>query len=351
MKKALITLLSILLLSSCATYTVQEGRNNIFVPENSEKIETRYNVIKQIKDEEKKAEDERIASEKKAEEDAKAKEEARLKAMDTNNYPDNLSAMTFPHIYSPLKANILKADDSIVTLSMLFIPLGNDELKDEDVASIVDSISDSNPELIALTGSLSNQVKFAKKYNKDSVTLSNGTLIYSAKLNSADENHANIQLTDNKAIDVIVLDYSNSIPWNKADVKDWIKEIKNKELDASNDALTKLSAISGKSILFLSSLTPSSHDWATVTDYSYRVPASFTLSDTLSSRWQDVYRSTHFNAEVDPGITRRSYEVFERMDFIYSLSLMPLQSKTMPIAGLTENTGNLAIFATIVIPD
>lgn len=358
MRKALIALLSILLISSCATYTVQDGRNNIFVPENSEKIETRYSVIKQIKEEEKKAEDakrkadeDRKASEKKAEEDAKAKELERLKEMDVNDYPEDLSSIAYPHIYSPLKANALKADESIVTLSMLFIPLGNEDLKDESIESIISSISDINPELIALTGSLSNQVRFAKSYNKDSVTIEDGTLIFNARLNNADVSHINIQLTEKKDIDVIALDYSESIPWSKADTKEWVNQIKEKETDALSDALNKLSALSGKSILFLSSLTPSTLDWSTVTGYSYRVTTSFTLSDTLSSRWQDVYRATHFNAEVDPGITRRSYEVFERMDFIYSLSLMPLESKTMPIAGLTENTGNLAIFANIVIPD
>lgn len=357
MRKALIALLSILLMSSCATYTVQQGRNNIFVPESSEKLETRYSVIKQRKEEEMQAEDARRraeedkkALEKKAAEEAEAKELERLRAMDVNDYPDDLSAMTYPHIYSPLKSNTLKSDDSVVTLSMLFIPLGGNDLTDENIASIIASISD-NPDLIALTGSLSNQVRFAKSYKRDSVTLKAGTLIFNARLNSADESHISLQLTEKKDINVIALDYSESIPWSKADIKDWISQIKGKEQDALSDALNKLSSISGKSLLFLSSLTPSTQDWQTVTGYSYRVPTEFTLSDALSSSWQDVYRATHFNAELDPGITRRSYEVFERMDFIYSLSLMPLESRTMPIAGLTENTGNLAIFANIVIPD
>ncbi len=358
MRKALIALLSILLISSCATYTVQEGRNNIFVPENSEKLETRYSVIKQRKDEEKQAEDakrkaeeERAALEKKAKEDAEAKELEKLKAMDVHNYPDDLSAIAYPHIYSPLKANTLKADDPIVTLSILFIPLGNTDLEDGNINSIISSIEEINPELIALTGSLSNQVRFAKSYNKDSATLEAGTLIFNAKLNSADESHINLQLTDKKALDVMVLDYSESIPWNKNDIKDWVDQLKAKEPEAADDALNKLASLSDKALLFLSSLTPATSDWMSLTGYSYRIPTAFTLSDTISARWQDIYRTTHFNAELDPGITRRSYEVFERMDFIYSLSLMPLESKTIPLAGLTENAGNIAIFATIVIPD
>lgn len=358
MRKLVLSLLSILLICSCATYTVQQGRDSIRVPVSSDLAETRYSVLKEREDlalEAKLAvarEKERREAERKAAEEAKAKAEAeRQKAMDVNNYPENLSSLSYPHIYSPLKSNQLKADESIVTLSALFIPLGNTELSQDNIEAVADKVHDINPDLVALTGSTLNQVSFAKSYGCDSATLLNGTVIYSAKLNKADENIINLQVTEKKNLDITILDYSTEFPWTKDDVSAWLKAVKSNENEVMNDALDKLSPISGKALLFLSSEAPSTTDWTTITDYFYRSLTSFSLSDALSARWQDVYRATHFSAELAPGITRRSYEVFERLDFIYSLSLMPLESKTIPLSGLTEETGNIALFATLVIPD
>lgn len=364
MKKALTSFVSLLLLASCATYTVQDGRDAIKIPEETNMAETRYNVIKEREEREEDAYIAKLRAEaaarsrelKEREEKERAEKEAeeeRLKALDINEYPDNLEALTFPHIYTPAKANELKNDDGIVTESLIFIPLGDYAIKDENIDSIIKSISGITPDFIALTGSIENQISFAEKYGSDAVTINGGTLIFRSCLEKATDDTVTLRITEKKSIELSVLNSLRSLPWTKDDVPSWIEEMKGNEESDLKEALDAISEMTGnRRLIFISSASPSTEDWSTITDYYYRNVSSFALSDAMNEmRWQDVYRATHFNAEVDPGITRRSYEVFERLDFIYSYGLMPISSTTMALSGLTEETGNLALLAEIVIPD
>ena len=364
MKKALLSLASLLLMASCATYTVQDGRNAIKVPENASRIETRYNVIKEKEEREENAYIARLRAEaeaksrelKEREEKERAQREAeeeRLKALDINEYPEDLESLTLPHIYTPAKSNELKSDDGIVTERLLFIPLSDYALEADDIDSIISSISDIGPDIIALTGSVENQISFTEKYGYDAVTMNGGSLLYRACLENASEDTISLRISEKKSIELSVLDFQRSFPWTKDDVPAWLEELKENEETDLKDALDAISEMAGsRRLIFISSSSPSTEDWSTITDYYYRNVSSFALSDAMSEmRWQDVYRATHFNAEVDPGITRRSYEVFERLDFIYSYGLMPLSSTTMALSGLTEETGGLAVLAEIVIPD
>ncbi len=364
MRKALTLFLSALMLASCATYTVQNGRDSISLPAGGNEPETRYRIIKDKEDREFQAYIEKLradaeeksrelSAQREREREEKEAEEERLKVLDINEYPSDLSTLSYPHIYSPKKSRELKADSAAVTERLLFLPLGNDVLTEKSMESILVSISGLDPDIIALTGAIENQVAFTQGYGHDAVTTEGGTVIFTASLISSSASGISLQITERKTVDIAVLNPFRSLPWTKDDVQEWLKDVKENEEADLTDVFNAISRMTGeRKLLFISSATPSTEDWSTITDYYYRNVASFSLSDAMSEmRWQDAYRATHFNAEVDPGITRRSYEVFERLDFIYSYNLMPLSSETVAISGLTEATGNIALLAEIVIPD
>ena len=130
------------------------------------------------------AEEERIAREKKAEEERLEKErlEKELRILNAiNYYPEDLSDISIPHLYRPAKEFLVK-DNHLTSLRLMLIPMGENALTAENIASIISSISDIKADFIALTGSRENQVAFAKAYNKDSITFEDGTIITSTDI-------------------------------------------------------------------------------------------------------------------------------------------------------------------------
>ena len=104
-------------------------------------------------------------------------------------------------------------------------------------------------------------------------------------------------------------------------------------------------------IIALSSSEPITEDWIEFTPFAYRTPHSFAVSDYLSdSSYIDAYRRTHFTAEVDGGITRRNGSIYERMDSLWSASLLPESSVAFPVLGLTDTRGIFAVLATYIFP-
>ena len=100
-------------------------------------------------------------------------------------------------------------------------------------------------------------------------------------------------------------------------------------------------------IFAFSSAEPSSLDWIPFTAYPYRSERSFSASSWFENNsYVDVYRATHYSAETDPGITRESGEIYERMDFIYVKNAIPLESEAFSVAGMDSR----ALYAEILLP-
>ena len=104
-------------------------------------------------------------------------------------------------------------------------------------------------------------------------------------------------------------------------------------------------------LIALSSAAPSGDDWIEFTPFRYRSDLSFPVSDYFNSEgWLDAYRSTHFSAETDGGITRRNGEMYERLDFIWTDGMIPVSAISYPVRGLTDRTGTFAVLAELLIP-
>lgn len=393
MKKLRLALIIIafIALVSCKSYTIKDGRENISIPEvKAEKLETRFNVLEaeRIAEEERlaaiaaaeqaekdriafeKAEKERLEREAKLEAERKAEEERlereriaeeerlererleeELRILNAvNYYPENLSEIEIPHLFRPAKDCILK-DDSITELRLMLIPMGEEALGEDNIKSIISSISDTYPDFIALTGSMENQVAFAKLYNKDSVTFEDGTIIFNSTAIELDKDSAIFSISEKKTVSVSICDMEPELPETKEKAYDLLSLLPEAEDALIDQVMAACDCNEEKRILFLSSMTPATSDWDAFTPYEYRDYMEFGISDSLESDgWVDAFDATRFSVETDSGITRMNGEIFERMDFIYIKSMIPVDSLTIPAAGLTDTVGAFITIADVIVP-
>ena len=342
-RKAIAAILILLSITSCASYTISDGYSKIHVPETTGKPETRYRIIQE---ENKEKTQEAIENAKK---EAEHREAMRRDA-EVNEYPEDIAEISFPHIYTPLKTNAT-AQDGINTFQILFLPLGDEALTDDSLDKIIASTSDITPDFVILTGSLENQVNGARKAGWDAVTLEGGTILHKPLLKNADTAKASFFITPTKDFDIAPITLTQSLPGTEEEISGWLDTIK--ESENSNLEIVKAkdaSMADRERIIALSSSEPISGDWIEFTPFAYRTPHSFALSDYLSDNYIDAYRQTHFTAEVDGGITRRNGEIYERLDSLWSSSLIPQSSIAFPILGLTDTEGIFGVLATFIFP-
>lgn len=384
----------LILLSSCATYTIQDGYNAINLPDESgPKLETRYRLIQAAKEAEgtsvevsqeptvpaiPEAEENTAAEaepivlpaqeepvipaepETSAEENAKTEEAGETETESqpiaseepvTVHYPENLSDITFPYLYTLSEEPVLK-DGNIITAKVLLLDLGYSALSENDLERILSSVADTEPDFIVLNGSLENQRAGAETAGMNAVTLKGGTVLYSSRIEFADDESAVFSISQDKEIEIIPISYPSNLPSKSDEISSWITSIKERENAIGAAVMTSAGSTNTDSaLLALSSPSPSTQDWSSLTQYQYRYPESFTLSDSLENAgWRDAYRDTHFSTETDSGITDFNGDVYERMDFLYIKNMMPEYAVSFPVAGLTDTAGSLGLIAEFVIP-
>lgn len=332
--------LIILLMTSCASYTIAEARDTIAYPENGG-TETRIRVINETRAAEE-AEKKRIEDEKAAEMQRKAEEEK------INEYPEDLSLITFPFYYNPVKNSTPSLTTENTQFSAVLIPLGEEELTDEAIDSVVAFLNDYSFTLTALTGKLSNQTAVASRMAMDAVTLEGGTVIFDdAVLSLMNEDGIILTLAEGKNITIYSEDYHPVVPQAES-VEEVLSMVDRLEKIKTEELIEKISSSSSEAkILFLTSIAPSSLDWSDWTDYSYRTQHSFLISDTLQAlRWNDAYEQSRYSEEMEAGITRTYGQYAERLDFIYSKGMITLSSVAVPV----ENLSTSATVAYFLIP-
>lgn len=343
MRAFLSLIAALLMLASCAVYTVEDGYSRISVPEITRQPETRYAII--VQENANKSQEAIENAKKEAEHRAALKREAEV-----NEYPNDLSVLTFPHIYTPLKTNSTEKD-GINIISVLMLPLGYDSFTTDDAKRILSANADISPDFVVLTGSLENQVTGAKEAGWDAVTLNGGTILHRPLLKEANEESASFFITSTKDIEISSLSFEETMPANEDEVEEWINSLISDSTESSMVMETVNSMTDREKILALSSSSPSGEDWISFTPFKYREDISFPVSSALlENGWLDAYRATHFSAETDGGITRRNGALYERLDFLYSQALIPISAISYPVRGLTDKNGAFALLAEFLIP-
>lgn len=370
MKKIITGALLLLLLTGCATYTVATGLGRISIPEEETLTETRYSVIEANREAERlraeealRAEEERKAREAEALAAEKAAREEKAKAQEElirnlgsvrsrNDFPQDLSAITYPHVFRPQNTNELLSS-SFTRLDVLLLPLGDGSYTAEDMARIANAVADIKVSFMFITGSTENQVALANVLQRDAVALEGGMVIFTSELKSATATAALFTVADGKEVGLSVLDISDDMvkasPLDIAAWQEYLKAEEDKDIELIGSVT---SSIEGASRIFaLSSSEPSTLDWTKFTPYSYRADYSWGISDELLKEWSDTYRATHFSEETDSGITLKTPSVSERMDFLYTQGVMEVSSETIPVGILSEGDNAVyALIATYIIP-
>ena len=336
MKSKLILFIALLLiLSSCATYTISEARGVISYPENGDLPPTKYSEI---------LENQERAEREKREIEEEKERIARENSM--NEYPEDSSSLTLPFYYNPIKNK--SAEESKDMFTVLFIPLGNENLDEETLCAIRNSTLDTDAEITALTGSYINRAQYSTLLGEDAITLKGGTIAfknsYPIEMSS---DRITLSLSPDYDVTLLIMDQWPLLP-DSGDTDEIIALVESLEDRDIEDIVEYVSQEgSERKVFFLTSYAPSSSDWTDWTDYSYRKDQSFMISDILSDlKWQDAFDVTRFSSEIESGVTRRNGEVEERLDYIWSKGLIPSSSYTIPL----EKTELSAVVANYIIP-
>ena len=324
MKRYIVLLLSVLLLASCASYTIAEARENIVYPV-AGGSETRIRVITEEK------------------EKARAEEEAKK----TNEYPEDLSSITLPFYYNPVR-NTTYREEGTQEFNAIFIPLGEEELSEESLLSIKSLLESHNFALVGLSGSLLNQSRLVALMGKDAITLEGGTVILDkVVIEEIDSDYIKLGFTETRKVAVYNKDYHPIIPETGTEEETLLLVDKLEKL-LSEPLIDSISTKDDNAkLLFLSSIAPSSLDWTSWTDYSYREERDFLISDLLIAlNWNDTIALTRFSEETDSSWTREYGEYEERLDFIYSKNMIVTSSYIIPV----ENMETRSVVATFILP-
>lgn len=381
-KTLTLILITLLLFSSCATYTVKTGLSKIVLPsEEGKNIDTNYRVIKEkqlaLEEKQKAEEDARAAEEKaklaeeerlRAEAEAKRLEEEAIQAekdrvasefrkgveiiKNRNDFPQDVSLLKTPHIFRPTtETEVL--DNNFTKIDVMLIPLGNTPLEKETIDRIEASLEDIKAQFIFVTGERSNQIALARALQRKAIALDGGLIIFSSEVKDANSKSAIFSLSEEKDIELTVLSLSDKMAAaDNLDIKAWQDYLKSNSEENLKAVEETIQGMSDTEKLFaFSSPEPSSLDWTIFTPYSYRSDYDWLLSDYLNKSWSDTYRSTHFSEETDGGITLSTPSISERMDFLYSQNLIEVSSDTFTLAGLSDTDKPVyALMATYLVP-
>ncbi|MGN1163561.1 MAG: hypothetical protein ACI4S4_02015 [Candidatus Ornithospirochaeta sp.] len=335
MKSLIPVLLSVLVFSSCASYTIQEAREVISYPSTENLPPTKYSTIVGIEEEKKaalaRAEEERLRKE----------AEERI-----NVYPSDLSSITTPFYFNPVKN--IKGSTEGDSFRVVLVPLGEEKLTDAQINAVALSISDVDATVTAITGSLSNQTRLSSLIGEDAMTLDGGTLVFkNAAVSSVSSDTLVLSLSDDKEIVFLSVDQKPLLPGegDTEEILSLVDTLSDRDIEPLVDYISKEDG--KEKILFLSSYSPSHSDWSDWSDYSYRYDRSFMIPQILEDlKWQDTYDALRFSTETQPGVTRRNGEIEERLDYIWSKGLLPQSSFTLPL----ETIDSTAVVAAFMIP-
>ena len=323
-----------LLLSSCATYTISEAREIISYQGNKNLPSTKYSEI--LEEEERKEREKREAEEEK---------ERIERENGVNEYPTYFSDISLPFYYNPVKNRTVP--QVLDQFTAILVPLGDQELEEDVLLSIKNSIEDTDSLIMALTGSYSNRSRVSTLLGEDAVTIEGGTIVFrNSVIKEMTDNRITLSVSEDKDITILSMDQKPLLPdgGETEEVISLVESLEDRDIEGIVEYVSQEG--SDIKIFFLSSYAPSSTDWTDWTEYEYRTDHSFMIGDILSDlKWQDAFDATRFSSETESGVTRRNGEIEERLDYIWSKGLIVSSSYTIPL----EKTEFSAVVAKFII--
>ncbi|WP_321300567.1 hypothetical protein [uncultured Sphaerochaeta sp.] len=330
--------------------------------EKTQSLEERLRLEQQRIDEAKRIEEERLEKQwEKAEELRKAEEAemARLAALEAEYQQiPPLEQLTLPRMYTTDEATSLSADND--PLNVLMLPLDDIRWSDPAMKNLVaTSISDIKAPVIMVTGHMQNVIDLVRQLRRNAVLVEGGAIITSYRVISTTNHGIRVQFSNTKTIRLSI---ANLPEYKVFDAftsgNDW-KTLQKQVTSERTKMLERILAegtVTEPTIIGASLFEPSYQDWNTFSPVLYRqIDYIWPLSNFLEeSSFYDVYRATHFSADTDAGNTLVTENLKERIDYVYSRKVLPLQSSMLTIGGESipdaQNIARYGISATFLIP-
>ena len=330
--------------------------------EKTQTLEERLRLEQQRIDEAKRIEEERLEKQREKAEELRKVEEAenaRLAALEAEYQQiPPLEQLTLPRMYTTDETTILSADND--SLNVLMLPLDDIRWSDPAMKNLVaTSISDIKAPVILITGHMQNVIDLVRQLRRNAVLVEGGAIITSFPIISTTKHGTSVQFSNTKTLRLSI---ANLPEYKVFDAftsgNDW-KTIQKQVTSERTKILKEILAeamVTEPTVIGASLFEPSYQDWSTFSPVPYRqIDYIWPLSNFLEeSSFYDVYRSTHFSADTDAGNTFVTENLKERIDYVYSRKVLPLQSSMLTIGGESipdaNNIARYGISATFLIP-
>lgn len=321
------------------------------------------------------AEAHRIAAEKAAQEEAKRKAEeeaARIAAEEAAKLvapvPD-ADKLTYPYQYRPLKEE-RRLEGPVLKFSSLLIPLPDNRLQKEEAVrlaqEIASSVSDIDLPVLFVTGDMQNIVTLVNQLRRDAVIVPEGAIVTSFPISAIGENSVTVTPQNGKQVQLLlaytpeyqVIEAFLANP-GSTDWKPVAEERKEERAQQVKDLLAETSATTPV-LVGASFFEPSYLDWTSFTPITYRSAYDWPLSMLMEDeQFLDGYRTTHYSEETSAGTTIRwnneNIDLQERIDYLYSRKLLPMETTMLSLGGLSapadqQAPKRYALMGTYILP-
>ncbi|NBK20719.1 MAG: hypothetical protein EOM68_01690 [Spirochaetia bacterium] len=325
-------------------------------------IEEKVRLEQLRSDEARRLEQERLA--KRLEQEAEEKrlnsqEQAKLMALEKEwRQIPPLDQITYPRFYKTEKPTELAKEGE--KLRALMLPLSDVPWKDSKVVQEVHrSISDLDVPIVFVTGHMENVIALVREMRSNAAIFSTGAIITSFPIQDLNAFGADIQYQEKKTVRLVVANLPEyQVVEQFARKGDW--QTMQKNLEANR--LTHLKGMLGEGSLTVATLLgaslyePSHRDWNTFSPVAYRqMDYLWPLSSFLENEgFYDTYRLTHFSEATNAGNTLVTGAWKERVDFLYSRKILPLESAMLTIGGESapddKGVSRFGILGTFLVP-
>ena len=269
-----------------------------------------------------------------------------------------LDKITYPRLYKTEKSTSLSKEGE--KLRALMLPLDDIPWKDSKIVTEVSkSISDLEIPIIFVTGHMENVIALVREMRCNAALFSTGAIITSFPIQELNAFDIEVQYQEKKNLRLIVAnlpEYQVAQKFAQGDA--W--QATQKSLTANR--LSDLQEMLGEGSLTVATLLgaslyePSYRDWNTFSPVAYRqIDYLWPLSSFLENEgFYDIYRLTHFSEATNAGNTLVTPNWKERVDFIYSRKILPLESAMLTIGGESapdaSGISRFGVLGTFLVP-
>ncbi len=230
----------------------------------------------------------------------------------------------------------------ITTFSAALVPLPC-QGSAQQLAEVQQFIQESHFDIIGFSGDDQTLVSMSDMLSIPMYWTENGLLVATDfPLVSQEDTFLEFQVANEQTLHVAIVDLQDSTVFQKLNATLSTQEWETVVMDAHSRRLASvdslLSTANGDYTLIFASLgEPSATDWfETATAHPYRIQLRWPMVEAFErSRYVDSWKLTHYDAISSPGTTWKfvteDNTFAERVDYLFQRGLLPIETKVIPL--------------------